>query len=253
MSGALQAIVFDFDGVIADSEPLHLRAFQHTLADVGVTLTPSDYYSKYLGYDDVGVFVHVSRDRGITLTDEQVTSLVAKKGACIQEMLSAGKVLFPGAADFIRQAAGVVPIAIASGAQRHEIEEILDATNLRSCFAVIVAAGDTPQGKPSPQPYARAFQLLQQASEGLVTDRCVAIEDSRWGLDSARGAGLRSVAVTNSYPATELPGAELIVEGLNTLTLSMLNDLVEGPAKAGHYKDTVGQVRNGPGISEAGA
>jgi HAD superfamily hydrolase (TIGR01509 family) len=233
MSRALQAIVFDFDGVIADSEPLHLRAFQHTLSDVGVALTPSDYYSKYLGYDDVGVFVHVARDRGVSLTNDQVTSLVAKKGACIQDMLSAGEVLFPGAADFIRQAAAAVPIAIASGAQRHEIEEILDATNLRSCFAVIVSAGDTPQGKPSPQPYARAFQLLQQLSEGLATDRCVAIEDSRWGLDSARGAGLRCVGVTNSYPAAELPGAELIVNGLNTLTLSMLDELVAGRAVMG--------------------
>jgi len=235
MSGALQAIVFDFDGVIADSEPLHLRAFQQTLSDLGVTLTPSDYFSKYLGYDDVGVFVNVARDQGMTLTDQQVTSLVAEKGAHIQEVLQAGSVLFPGAADFIRQAAAAVPIAIASGAQRHEIEEILEATQLRSCFAVIVAAGDTPQGKPSPQPYSRAFQLLQRVSGGLTTSRSVAIEDSRWGLESARGAGLRSVAVTNSYPAAELPGAELIVEGLNTLTLSMLDELVAGPAEAGHH------------------
>ena len=249
MSRALQAIVFDFDGVIADSEPLHLRAFQHTFSDLNVTLTPSDYYSKYLGYDDVGVFVNVARDQGMTLTDQQITSLVAKKGASIQDMLRAGHVLFPGAADFIRQAAAAVPIAIASGAQRHEIEEILEVTQLRSCFAVIVAAGDTPQGKPSPQPYARAFQLLQQSAEGLNGARCVAIEDSRWGLESARGAGLRSVAVTNSYPAAELPGAELIVEGLNTLTISMLDELV-----AGHQNKAVGPVpRSGPGMSEVGA
>lgn len=227
MSGALQAIVFDFDGVIADSEPLHLLAFQHTLADIGVTLSAEDYYARYLGYDDVGVFVAVARDGGVELTDEQVSSLVEKKGAHIQQLLRAGEVLFPGAADFIRQAAAAVPIAIASGAQRHEIEEILEATQLRSYFAAIVAAGDTPQGKPSPQPYSLAFELLQRVSEGLQTTRCVAIEDSRWGLESARGAGLRSVAVTNSYPAAELPGAELIVEGLNTLTISMLDELVE--------------------------
>jgi len=128
MSGALQAIVFDFDGVIADSEPLHLRAFQHTLADIGVTLSAEDYYGRYLGYDDVGVFVALARDRGVGLTDQQVSSLVEKKGAHIQELLRAGEVLFPGAADFIRQAAAAVPIAIASGAQRHEIEEILEAT-----------------------------------------------------------------------------------------------------------------------------
>jgi HAD superfamily hydrolase (TIGR01509 family) len=227
VSGALQAIVFDFDGVIADSEPLHLRAFQRALGDVQLTLTPSDYYSSYLGYDDAGVFGAVARDRGITLTDEQLTTLVAQKGAYIQEMLNAGEVLFPGAAEFITQAAAAVPIAIASGAQRHEIEEILDATGLRGCFSNIVAAGETLQGKPSPEPYARAFQLLKKAHGDLVSHRCVAIEDSRWGLESARGARLRCVGVTTSYPASDLPGAELIVEGLNTLTVQMLEELVE--------------------------
>jgi HAD superfamily hydrolase (TIGR01509 family) len=242
MSRALQAIVFDFDGVIANSEPLHLRAFQHTLADLGVTLTPEDYYSKYLGYDDVGVFEHLARERRIPLSDGQVSSLVEKKGTRIQEMLRAGEVLFAGAADFVRQAAAAVPIAIASGAQRHEIEEILDATSLRDCFAAIVAAGDTAQGKPSPEPYARAFQLLKQEHRDLTSNRCVAIEDSRWGLQSARGAGLRCVGVTNSYPPSELPGAELIVDGLNTLTVQMLQDLVatRGPAESGHYDGTAG-------------
>ena len=225
MSGALQAIVFDLDGVIADSEPLHLRAFQQTLATHGVTLTPEDYYGKYLGYDDVGVFAQVARDNGIELTTDQIAALVADKGEHIQQMLHGGEVLFPGAAGFIRQAAAAVPIAIASGAQRHEIEEILVATNLREHFSIIVAAGDTARGKPSPDPYARAFQLLQKSNGDLVAGQCVAIEDSRWGLESAQGAGLRLVGVTSSYPAHELVGAELIVSGLDSLTLAALDRL----------------------------
>jgi len=234
MSGALQAIVFDFDGVIADSEPLHLRAFQHTLASHGVTLTAEDYYHRYLGYDDVGVFAHVSRDHGVELTTDQIAALVAQKGEHIQQLLHAGEVLFPGAAEFVRQAASAVPIAIASGAQRHEIEGILDATNLREHFSIIVAAGDTVRGKPSPDPYARAFQLLQGSNDTLTASRCVAIEDSRWGLESALGAGLRCVGVTNSYPASELPGAELVVDGLHVLTIEMLDHLVgeTSPARA---------------------
>ena len=238
MSGALQAIVFDFDGVIADSEPLHLRAFQRAFTDVGLTLTAQDYYSRYLGFDDAGVFAAVSRDCGAALTDDQIASLVAQKGGYIQELLHAGEVLFPGAADFIRQAAAAVPIAIASGAQRHEIEEILDATELRQHFAEIVAAGETPHGKPSPQPYARAFQLLLRTNDRLTPNRCVAIEDSRWGLDSARGAGLRCVGVTNSYSASELPGAELVVDGLKDLTIARLEQLVatQRPAEAGHHQ-----------------
>lgn len=240
MSGALQAIVFDFDGVIADSEPLHLRAFQRAFVDVGLTLTAQDYYSRYLGFDDAGVFAAVSQDCGEALTADQIATLVAKKGEYVQESLRAGEILFPGAADFIRQAAATVPVAIASGAQRHEIEEILDATRLRSHFATIVAAGETVRGKPAPDPYARAFQLLQRSNGATTPGRCVAIEDSRWGLESARGAGLRCVGVTNSYPASELPGAELIVTGLNTLTVQMLDELVQGPARAGHHERGVG-------------
>ena len=233
MSSALQAIVFDFDGVIADSEPLHLRAFQRAFTDFGLTLTAQDYYSRYLGFDDAGVFAAVSQDCGAALTGDQIASLVVKKGDYVQESLRAGEILFPGAADFIRQAATAVPIAIASGAQRHEIEDILDATRLRGCFVTIVAAGDTVRGKPDPDPYARAFQLLQRSHGATAPGRCVAIEDSRWGLESARGAGLRCVGVTNSYPASELPGAELIVEGLNTLTVQMLEQLVERVSEVG--------------------
>jgi HAD superfamily hydrolase (TIGR01509 family) len=243
MSGALQAIVFDFDGVIANSEPLHLRAFQRALADHDVPLSPADYYSSYLGYDDIGVFTAVARDRGIALTAGQIGLLVEKKGEYLQQSLEAGEVLFPGAAGFIRQAAAVVPIAIASGAQRHEIEEILDATGLRDLFMVIVAAGETARGKPSPDPYARAFELLERARSGLLKDRCVALEDSRWGLESARAAGLRCVGVTTSYPASELPGAELVADGLNALTLTMLDELVaRGPD----------HLRQGSGGQEAG-
>jgi HAD superfamily hydrolase (TIGR01509 family) len=242
VSSALQAIVFDFDGVIADSEPLHLRAFQRAFADVGLTLTATDYYSRYLGFDDAGVFAAVARDCGATLTGGQIASLVAQKGEYVQQLLRAGEILFPGAAEFVRTAAAAVPIAIASGAQRHEIEEILNATQLRGCFATIVAAGETVRGKPAPDPYARAFQLLQRSNGATTPGRCVAIEDSRWGLESARGAGLRCVGVTTSYPASDLPGAELIVEGLNTLTIQMLEELVKGPPKGGHYRAAVGRV-----------
>src|SRR5918993_2127697 len=93
MSRALQAIVFDFDGVIADSEPLHLRAFQQALADDGIQLSPQEYFSRYLGFDDVGVFEAIARDRGVPMGDGQITALVARKGVCLQVMIQAGSVL----------------------------------------------------------------------------------------------------------------------------------------------------------------
>jgi beta-phosphoglucomutase len=227
MTSALQAIVFDFDGVIADSEPVHLRAFQLALADEGIELAAADYYAHYLGFDDVGVFQALAGDREIAMSDGRVADLVVRKGEKLQALLRGDGVLFPGAVDFIRAAAAAVPVAIASGALRHEIVEIVEAAGVHDLFSAIVAAGDTPRSKPSPAPYLLAFERLRERSgRDLDPRRSVAIEDSRWGLESARGAGLRCVGVTTSYPADQLPGAELIVGGLRDLTLPALDRLV---------------------------
>jgi len=226
MSGALQAIIFDFDGVIANSEPLHMMAFQHVLHEEGVELTPADYYARYLGYDDEGVFNAIARDRGLQMNEADVAALVARKGDRMEEMLHSGAVLFPGAIEFIREAAAAVPIGIASGAQRHEIVDIISGAGIANLFSAVVASGDTPESKPSPGPYQLAFERLCAAARTrLDPRRSVAIEDSRWGLESAQGAGLRLVGVTTSYPAHELAGAELIVTGLETLTLAALDRL----------------------------
>jgi beta-phosphoglucomutase len=222
----LQAVIFDFDGVIANSEPLHLRAFQAALGEEGIRLSAGEYYGRYLGYDDVGMFQRLASDRGLVWNERQVAALVARKGVKLQELMHAGAVLFPGAAEFIRQAAAAVPVAIASGALRHEILEIVGAAGVGDLFSVVVASGDTEESKPSPAPYRLAFARLRERSGlDLQARRTVAIEDSRWGLASAQGAGLRCVGVTSSYPAHELPGAELTVGGLADLELEALDDL----------------------------
>jgi beta-phosphoglucomutase len=224
---ALQAIVFDFDGVIADSEMLHLRAYQHVLAGEGVSISSEEYFDRYLGYDDVGVFKALTKDKGLALDDQRMKQLIERKGERYESLAAAGDMLFPGAADFIRNAAAVVPIAIASGALTHEIEEVLERANLRSLFPIIVGADQTERSKPDPQPYRTAFERLRSLTgRDLQPWRSVAIEDSKWGLVSARGADLRCVAVTNTYSAVELrEDAELVVPGLNTLTLEALDDL----------------------------
>jgi beta-phosphoglucomutase len=230
----LQAVIFDFDGVIANSEPLHLRAFQAVLAEDGLELSAEVYYSRYLGYDDVGLFQRLGADRSLGWHERHIAELVARKGVKLQELLHAGAVLFPGAADFIRRAAASVPVAIASGALRHEILEVVDAAGLGALFATVVASGDTAESKPSPEPYRLAFERLRARSGNhLQPARTVAIEDSRWGLVSARGAGLRCVGVTTSYPAGELREAELVVGGLADLELEMLDDLCGRPAAVG--------------------
>ncbi len=227
MTRPLHAIIFDFDGVIADSERLHLRAYQDVLSAAGFSLSDRDYFDKYLGYDDVGVFRMLARDQAWPFDEHQVESFVAQKSARYDELAAAGELLFPGAAEFIKAAAAAVPIAIASGALSHEIEEVLDRAGLRDLFPVIVGADHTSRSKPAPDPYLHAFARLQMSS-GRTLDpaRTVAIEDSRWGLEAAREAGLRLVAVTNTYDATELKGAaELVVGGLADLTLADLDRL----------------------------
>jgi beta-phosphoglucomutase len=224
----LHAIVFDFDGVIADSERLHLRSYQEILAPEGITISTEDYLAKYLGYDDVGVFKAVGRDHGVAMDDRRVSELIERKGQRYESLAAAGEMLFPGAADFIRAAAAAdVPIAIASGALTHEIQEVLERAGLLDLFPVIVGADQTERSKPHPDPYQAAFtRLRSQSGRDLVAWRSVAIEDSRWGLVSARGADLRCVAVTNTYPAAELRAdAELVVAGLHALTLDALDAL----------------------------
>lgn len=224
---ALHAIVFDFDGVIADSERLHLRSYQEILAPEGITMSNEDYFARYLGYDDVGVFKAVGRDSGVEMDDRRVAALIMRKGERYESLAAAGEMLFPGAADFIRAAAAAVPIAIASGALTHEIEDVLERAGLRGLFPVIVGADQTEHSKPHPDPYQAAFDRLRtQSGNDLIAAKTVAIEDSRWGLLSARAAGLRCVAVTNTYSAAELTAdAELVVAGLNALTLNALDAL----------------------------
>jgi len=182
----LRAIVFDFDGVIANSEPLHFRAFRDALASRGVNLTEHDYYTRYLGYDDLGAFRAIAADRGRALSEAELAGLAADKAARMEALEHDASVLFPGAAAAIRRAAAAVPLAIASGALGAEIRRVLDGADLTRYFAAIVAAEDTPASKPAPDPYQRAVALLSAAigDPGLPAAACVAIEDSRWGIAS---------------------------------------------------------------------
>jgi beta-phosphoglucomutase len=224
----LRAIVFDFDGVIANSEPLHFRAFRDVLAENGVELSMQAYYATYLGFDDRGVFSAVGVERGLSWSAERVAGLVARKAARLEEIERDVAVLFPGAAEAIQRSAAEVPIAIASGALGPEIRRILDSAGLTRHFTAIVSAEDTPASKPAPDPYQRAVALLAQSMDdaGLRPADCVAVEDSRWGLESARTAGLRTVGVTSSYDAAELSLADLIIPSLAALDLSRLRQLL---------------------------
>jgi HAD superfamily hydrolase (TIGR01509 family) len=228
-------VIFDFDGVLADSEPVHLQVFQTVLAGIGVTLTAEDYYGRYLGYCDRDAFIHVLRDRGRHLADADLDVLLARKQRLFPDAIGE-HALYPGAAECVARVAAHVPVAIASGALRHEIELILERSGLRDRFPVIVAAGETPLSKPAPDPYARAFELLQTSGalrEGARPADVVAIEDSEWGLQSARAAGLRTVGVLTSYDRDRLPSADDWLPSIGEVTLDHLERLVAGNGRAG--------------------
>jgi len=211
---AIQAVVFDFDGVLADSEPLHLEAYQALLEPQGIHLDKETYCERYLGYDDEGALLKMAEDNGLMLGDEEIELLVVEKGRVFESLLGGRDVLYPGAADCVRRLAAAWPVGVASGALRADIELILRGARVGELFRFIVAAGDTERTKPAPDPYLRAAEL-----HGVPPSACVAIEDSRWGLESARAAGMRTIAVTHTYPREALTGsADRVVDSLAELT-----------------------------------
>lgn len=222
----LLGVIFDFDGVIANTEPLHLRAYQEVLADTNVTLTRDEYESKYLGYDDVGVFTTISQDHGVTLSADEIARLIEAKGRRYNELVGTEDVVFPTARACIKRLAGTVVLGIASGALHQEIENILIAAGLRPHFSALVAADDVECSKPAPDTYARATELLcgtlgrPPSPAGFV-----AIEDSSWGIESARAAGLPCVGVTTTYSADVLSGATLVVPSLENVNAQTLGAL----------------------------
>lgn len=218
----LRAIVFDFDGVLANSEPLHCRSFQQVLAAEGVQLSEEDYYARYLGFDDVGAFRAIAADRGVSWSARHIADLVAAKALEMEALERHVSVLFPGAAEAVRRAAAAFPVAIASGAIGPEIRRVLDREQLTPLFAAIVAAEDTEQSKPAPDPYLCAVDRLRvTAGDALRPCDCVAVEDSHWGLESARAAGLRTVAVGQTYDVDELQ-ADLTIPSISALDLRVL-------------------------------
>ncbi len=221
----IRAVVFDFDGVLANSEPLHFRAFREVAAEYGLALTEAAYYGKYLGFDDVGAFRAIAADGGTPIGDDQIHAMVQRKALRLESLEHGASVLFPGAREAIARMAALGPIAIASGALRAEIVRVLDREGLRRFFPVLVSAEDTPASKPDPAPYALAVTLLAQTTTRLVPEECVAVEDSRWGLQSARTAGLRTIAITHSYPASALSDADVVITHLDQLQRGIFEPL----------------------------
>lgn len=207
------ALVFDFDGIIVNTEPLHYEAFQRVLQPLGLGFTWHDYERDYMGSDDRDAFRDFFASVGRRVEGDELAGFIAKKAATFIE-LAHGADPFPGVVELIRSASREIKVGLCSGALRSDIEPVAKRLGIRDCFSTIVTAEDVARSKPDPASYRLAVERLgfRDAS------RCIAIEDTPAGIASAKGAGLRVLAVSNSHEPLHLDGADAVVESLAGLT-----------------------------------
>ncbi|MFQ5542125.1 MAG: HAD family hydrolase [Candidatus Binatia bacterium] len=223
----LRAVIFDFNGVLVDDEPIHLEMFQKVLLDEGLSLDASEYYARYLGMDDRNCFKAVYQNHGHVLSSTSLEKLVQRKARYYRESIEKRIVVFPGVRELLPELSSRFPLGIGSGALRSEIEMILKSIGLRSFFQVIVSTDDVKEGKPDPEVFIKALHLLSQkvADRSLEPSDCLVIEDSKEGIRGAHAAGMKCMAVANSHRAEELTEAETVVETLEGVNVSFLEGL----------------------------
>ena len=244
----LEAVIFDFDGVLVDSEKLHYEAFNRVLTKFNYQLSIRDYYDRFLGLSDLELLRVVDKEGKLSLSNQQFEKLLSEKANLFKEMASteAGPVrknrntkvsdksqvsngagIIEGVPQFLNMLAdNKIPIGICSGALLPEIEMILKGALLREFFEVIVSAEQVERGKPDPEGFSLALKLLnKKLHKSIKPENCVVIEDSRWGLEAAKAAGMRAVAITNTYAAEHLKPADKVIVHLGDLSLSELNSI----------------------------
>lgn len=209
------AVLFDFDGVIVDSEPVHFIAFRQTLVHAGIQLTEQEYYREMIGFDDRGAFRRALALHGNNST-ATLDELMALKPAVMRQLLARGEVkALPGAVELIRRLNGRVGLAICSGARREEIECMLDGIALRECFSVITAAEDVPVGKPDPSGYLLTMRSLsERLGLSLSPGDCLVIEDAPSVAASVRRAGFKVLGVTTTCDAAQFRVADFVSPSL---------------------------------------
>lgn len=224
----LRAVIFDFNGIIVDDEPIHFQLFQRVLGEEGINLTAEAYYERYLGFDDRGAFVAGFRENQRPISDAKLEELIGRKAEYYQDAIRNQVTIFPGVKSLVADLSKAIPLAVASGALRREIETILHTAGLLRHFRAIVSAEDVKQGKPEPEIFLKALAALNSLDNGgepIQSGECVVIEDSKEGIRGARRAGMKCLAVTNSHAAELLHDAHAVVKSLEEVALPFLQQL----------------------------
>jgi HAD superfamily hydrolase (TIGR01509 family) len=224
----IKAIIFDFDGVIVNSEPLHYRAFLKTAQEYGVQFDYDVYLDKYVGFDDRDGFRAMIAEVDAKVIEaedfgDKLEGLVHRKHKVFKDIVNEGFETIPGSMEFIASLPADLPLAIASGATRRDIDLILNRLGIRDRFNPIVTASDVAKSKPDPQTYRAAFGgLAHRMAMQLLPNEVVAIEDTPAGIESARGAGLWTVALATTMPPELLTKAHRVAPGFSVMSLPMI-------------------------------
>ena len=217
----IKTILMDFNGVIIDDEPLHMKAYQEIFAKEGIALSEDHYYS-CMGMDDKA-FVSAQYKRAEKDAAEAKTSeIIEAKSARWRELVEKEVPLFEGAEHFVRKMSKDFALGIVSMARREEIEFVLDKIALRDCFTIVVSAEDVSNHKPDPECYLTGFRLIDGArtmlgSNPIVHSDCLVIEDAPQGIIAGKRAGLKTLGVTNTVSAQRLreAGADSVTKSLS--------------------------------------
>ncbi|MCG8407216.1 MAG: HAD family phosphatase [Phycisphaerales bacterium] len=203
-----QAIIFDFDGVIVESEPLHYEAFRSVLPEFGIQLTRESYYARYVGLADREIVRRLLADHDRRLTQDETEGLMRKKNTEYERQIMKGIDPLPGVAELIKRTSNQHPLAICSGSKRREISMILDQIGLSAFFSVIVASDDVLSSKPDPAGYLLALSQLRRAKPDLTAEKCLVFEDSEAGISAAKAAGMKVIAIRKDDLGTDTASAD---------------------------------------------
>ena len=226
----IKAIVFDFDGVVVDSEPVHYQAFMEIGRGLGVAFDYQHYLQHYIGFDDRDAIRTMLTEAGMPTADAHIAELRDQKQLVFEKLVGQGAAAIPGAVELIDEAHAHIPIAVGSGATSLDIELMLESLGRRDLFEVIVSADHVSRSKPDPATYRMAVEQLaaRHPDLNLVPEDCLAIEDTAAGIESARGAGLMTLGITTTGPASSLSRAHRVEPGLEGVSLATLRQWFDG-------------------------
>jgi beta-phosphoglucomutase-like phosphatase (HAD superfamily) len=221
------ATLFDYNGVLADDEIVHLEAFRDALAPSGLSVSEHDYVQRYLGFDDRGAFRAILTDAGRSPTEQEISELVAVKKPLYLARAEARLPTFAGAAELVQRRAERGPVGVVSGALRDEIMLGLRVLGVEGSVRYVVSAEDTRACKPDPEGYLIGIERLAAEIGPALSRLALVIEDSIAGVEAAKAARLPCIAVTHSYGEAALrgAGADLVVTQLDELSDELLASL----------------------------